>query len=64
MGAFARDFYEASPYLLLPISALGLFGAAFIAVTIRAMLLGSAGADQRARIALEDDVSKAPHGEH
>ncbi len=53
-GMMARDFYEASPFLLLPLVALGLFVFAFVAVCIRAILLGRQGADEQARLALDD----------
>lgn len=53
-GMMARDFYEASPFLLLPLVALGLFVLAFGAVCIRAILLGHQGADEQAQLALDD----------
>lgn len=57
MSAMARDFYEASPFLLLPLVALALFGGAFIAICWRTIRLGSEGADAQSRIALNDGES-------
>ena len=54
MGAMARDFYEASPYLLLPIVALALFGCAFLAITIRTFMIKRSVVDERALLALDD----------
>ena len=57
MGAMARDFYEASPFLLLPIVALMLFIVAFLAVAIRTMALGKDASDERARMVLDTEDS-------
>ena len=59
-GTMARDFYEASPFLMLPLVALGLFVFAFVVVCLRAMAIGRGGADQRARLALDDELSIDP----
>ncbi len=63
MGAMARDFYEASPYLALPIIALVLFGFAFLAITVRTFATSRKTAEEQARLALQDGrVKEAHHG--
>jgi hypothetical protein len=48
------EFYKASPYLLLPLLALGLFAAAFAAIVVRAVRPG-ARAEQEAAAHLPFD---------
>lgn len=54
MGAMARDFYEASPYLALPIAALAIFFLAFLMVSILTLSMGKGDVDDRAQLALSD----------
>lgn len=54
MGAMARDFYEASPYLALPIVALTIFILAFLMVSTLTLSMRKGDADERANLALSD----------
>ena len=54
MGAMARDFYEASPYLVLPIAALALFFLAFVMVSVLTLAMRKGDVDARAQLALSD----------
>jgi len=60
-GFMARDFFGASPLLVLPIVALILFAVVFVFIALRAVRMDRGEVDERAHLALEGE-SEAPHG--
>lgn len=54
MGAMARDFYEASPYLALPVAALAIFFLAFLMVSVLTLSMRKDDLEDRAQLALSD----------
>jgi cbb3-type cytochrome oxidase subunit 3 len=54
-GFMAREFFGASPLLVLPIVALVLFAVAFIALALRTARMDRGEVDERARLALEGE---------
>lgn len=54
-GFMAREFFGASPLLVLPIAALLLFALVFVAIAIRAVRMDREEIDERAHLALEGE---------
>ena len=57
MTRIASDFFSESPVLLLPLLALFLFLAVFIAVSVRAARMQRGAVEALARMPLEDQAS-------
>jgi len=55
MSRFVAMLFEGSSLTVLPLVALALFAAVFLAVVIRLLLQGRAHYDSHARVALDDE---------
>lgn len=55
MSRIVGPLFEGSPLLLLPLLALALFGAVFVAVVVRLLIQGRSHYDEHSRVPLEDE---------
>tara|TARA_B100001750_G_scaffold146355_1_gene116908 strand:+ start:651 stop:839 length:189 start_codon:yes stop_codon:yes gene_type:complete len=60
-GFMAREFFGASPILILPVVALVLFAVVFVALAVRAARMDRGEVHDHAQLALQGD-QEAPRG--